>query len=454
MQTMSLRFEQLVNAAPSVNQEKTQGFVSASQNDSSFKVAFERAQKELDSEKATTTTDGNVSVSKKNETSQETKDDISEKDLNWIESETKVSEKLEPTVKSSKNIVLGKDENLLQKLKTSRNLTDIDVKAQTEAEQTFALQDEKLDFTFDELVAFLDENLGTEEKITTENEKFFSPKELSEKEVSSDELLYALLTGNSVGELSDDVKNARIQSELSDTNDFVSDEKSKKIQDKKLVKENVISVLDERTVANVEGKTAENFVTSIEKNENGEVTMTMNLNTSNQSNLVFEGNVNPAMVQSDSSRFATMLSQQIQSSSADFVKAGNLILKDDNRGVINLVLHPEDLGNVKIQLELADKVISGKIVVATKEAFDAFNQNMNSLRDAFIKEGFQTPTFDLSWSGNENNGRNNAEREFYAQLYQNNVMDSPVQDTSDPYYGNSVARDAIMYGSSMINIIA
>ena len=119
MQTMSLRFEQLVNATPSVNQEKTQGFVSASQNDSSFKVAFERAQKELDSEKATTTTDGNVSVSKKNETSQETKDDISEKDLNWIESETKVSEKLEPTVKSSKNIVLGKDENLLQKLKTS-----------------------------------------------------------------------------------------------------------------------------------------------------------------------------------------------------------------------------------------------------------------------------------------------------------------------------------------------
>ena len=244
MQTMSLRFEQLVNAAPSVNQEKTQGFVSASQNDSSFKVAFERAQKELDSEKATTTTDGNVSVSKKNETSQETKDDISEKDLNWIESETKVSEKLEPTVKSSKNIVLGKDENLLQKLKTSRNLTDIDVKAQTEAEQTFALQDEKLDFTFDELVAFLDENLGTEEKITTENEKFFFAKELSEKEVSSDELLYALLTGNSVSELSDDVKNARIQSEMSDTNDFVSDEKSKKIQDKKLVKENVISVLD------------------------------------------------------------------------------------------------------------------------------------------------------------------------------------------------------------------
>ncbi|MCR5699610.1 MAG: flagellar hook-length control protein FliK [Treponemataceae bacterium] len=454
MQTMSLRFEQMVNAAPSMSQEKTQGFVSASQNDSSFKAAFEKAQKELDSEKTAKTTDGNVSVSKNNETSQETKDDISEKDLKWIDSDSEVSEKLEPTVKSSKNIVLEKDADLLQNLKTSRDLKEIDLKVQDKVETADVMPEEKLDFTFDELVAFLDENSEPEELMPAENEMLAATEEVSEKEISSEELLYALLTGNSVTEQSEAAETAKNPSEINENKEFGFDEKSKKIQDKKSAKEPVITVQDERTVAKTDAKTAENFVTSIEKTENGEVTMTMNLNSSNQANLNFEGNVNPAMVQTDSSKFATMLSQQIQTSSADFVKAGNLVLKDDNRGVINLVLHPEDLGNVKIQLELADKVISGKIVVATKEAFDAFNQNMNSLRDAFIKEGFQAPTFDLSWSGNENNGQKNAEREFYAHLYENNVMDSPLQDTSDPFYGNSVARDAIMYGSSMINIIA
>ena len=99
--------------------------------------------------------------------------------------------------------------------------------------------------------------------------------------------------------------------------------------------------------------------------------------------------------------FASMLSQELQSSASDFVKTGQIVLRDNNSGIIRLNLHPESLGNVQIKLELHDKKISGKIIVNSREAFEAFNESMDGLNDAFIEGGFESGGFDLSWSGND-----------------------------------------------------
>ena len=147
-----------------------------------------------------------------------------------------------------------------------------------------------------------------------------------------------------------------------------------------------------------------------------------------------------------------MLSQQLQQSSSDFVKAGSIVLKDGGKGTINLVMHPEELGNVRIQLELTDKVVSGKIVVATKEAFDAFNQNLNNLKNAFAQAGFDGANFDLSWSGQQQQNQNDGQRNFYANVYQDNVKE--VFDSTEVEYESYLAHEALMYGSSMIDIIA
>jgi len=148
-----------------------------------------------------------------------------------------------------------------------------------------------------------------------------------------------------------------------------------------------------------------NFVTSVSYND-GEANISFNL--ANGSENSFENS--NFIPESSEQKFASMLSSQIQNSSADFVKTGSIILKDSNVGTINLILHPEELGNVKINLELNDNLISAKITVASEEAFQAFKDSIPSLKQAFAESGFQTGGFDLAWSGNggENSQKDNS----------------------------------------------
>ena len=113
--------------------------------------------------------------------------------------------------------------------------------------------------------------------------------------------------------------------------------------------------------------------------------------------------------------FQRLLSEQLRSGAPDFAKAGSIVLRGENEGTIKLMLRPESLGNVKINLQLSDNVITGKIAVASKEAFEAFKQNIGALRQAFSDSGFEGAEFTLSYfdsssgfaqeSGGQNDGR-------------------------------------------------
>ena len=104
------------------------------------------------------------------------------------------------------------------------------------------------------------------------------------------------------------------------------------------------------------------------------------------------------------SNYQSMLANQIQNNAPEFVKAGSIVLRDNNQGTINLILHPESLGNVKVSLQLTDKVIAGQIVVQSQEAYNAFRDSMDSLKQAFAQNGFDTANFNLAMGGDMMNG--------------------------------------------------
>lgn len=126
---------------------------------------------------------------------------------------------------------------------------------------------------------------------------------------------------------------------------------------------------------------------------------------------------NSQTASANGSQFQAMLTNQIQQSAPELVKAGNIILKDNDVGQIKLVLNPESLGNVKIDLHISEKNITGRIIVASAEAYNAFKESADSLRQAFINSGFETAGFDLQFAGqNASSGQQEQHRNSDAQL--------------------------------------
>mgnify|MGYP003445528917 FL=1 len=176
--------------------------------------------------------------------------------------------------------------------------------------------------------------------------------------------------------------------------------KSKKVQT--LDKDGKISVTDLRTkeaeINEDFAQTQKDFTSEVKFEDDNSATITMNLNQENvETNLLSTSNQTAA---SDGSNFQAMLNNQIKANAPEFVKTGSIVLRDNNQGTINLILHPDEIGSVKIHLSLDGKTVSGQITVATKEAMEVFKNNAETLREAFIQQGFDVGGFDVAYSDN------------------------------------------------------
>ena len=190
---------------------------------------------------------------------------------------------------------------------------------------------------------------------------------------------------------------------------------------------------------------------SMQKQADGNIQMTMELAARAEQNITSSS---AQAAGAEGSNFQAMLSNAVQENAPDFVKAGNIVLKDGNQGSINLVLRPEGLGNVKISLNLDDKNLSAQIVVHTKEAMDAFRESIPSLKQAFTESGFETGSFDLNFSDNGANQQGFAQGEQQNQHHAGILAHRTYGDFVTPEafaQENASAYSGSEYG---INIVA
>lgn len=109
------------------------------------------------------------------------------------------------------------------------------------------------------------------------------------------------------------------------------------------------------------------------------------------------------------SHSSELLRQLRESGNRQIVKHTGIILKDNSSGEIKLVLKPENLGDVRIRLQLSENSITGKILVDNQMVRAAFEQNLEALYKAFKESGFDSASLDVQVGGEAGHGKGNKE---------------------------------------------
>lgn len=92
------------------------------------------------------------------------------------------------------------------------------------------------------------------------------------------------------------------------------------------------------------------------------------------------------------SPFARYVSENL---SSEMVKQTGIILRNNDRGEIRLVLKPEHLGRVRMRIQLDANRLTGRIMVESGFVKETLEQNLESLYRAFRDSGYETGGFEV-----------------------------------------------------------
>jgi len=205
-----------------------------------------------------------------------------------------------------------------------------------------------------------------------------------------------------------------------------------------------IEVRDMRTAAGIQGSAEARPYALVETSSARmpgqaavqEITLDLRLpdnGYSSQAQTTWEAKANTAL--------ENMLARELhQNFNGDIVRHASMALRDNGVGTIKLALHPETLGNVKIHLELSENKITGRIIVESQEALNAFRKELDSLEQAFKDSGFADASLDLSLTSDGEKTRQEREDSSFtpqmaASSYENGSLDSEEAPIIDVIFG-------------------
>jgi flagellar protein FlbC len=91
------------------------------------------------------------------------------------------------------------------------------------------------------------------------------------------------------------------------------------------------------------------------------------------------------------------LQQQLKDfATGDVVRHARFVLKENAGGEIRLLLKPEQLGTVRVRLEVQDNRIAGRIIVENTTVRDAFEQTLSELHRAFREAGLESGSLEVT----------------------------------------------------------
>ncbi len=114
---------------------------------------------------------------------------------------------------------------------------------------------------------------------------------------------------------------------------------------------------------------------------------------------------NFVLMSAEEQKGAALLDRQLQDKGTqELTKSIRFVLKDNKEGEIKLILKPEALGKVRINLNLHENNIVGKIIVENSNVRQVFLNNLADLTRSLEESGFDTASLDVSVGGGQTEG--------------------------------------------------
>lgn len=112
---------------------------------------------------------------------------------------------------------------------------------------------------------------------------------------------------------------------------------------------------------------------------------------------------------STGSDFASQLSRRLQGDAgAEIVRHAQMVVRGKESGEMRLVLRPDNLGSVRVRMQMEDGLITVRFLVENNGVRQALEQSLTGLQQAFEDAGLQTGSLDVSVG---NGGNSDAEEQ-------------------------------------------